>query len=58
MFIGTIANFNWDTSQTTAASVLDQVHLSDQNYDICIRRFRGYCSICYSPRITGIVWRS
>merc|ERR1712156_561660 len=48
---GTIASFNWDTSQTTSASVLDQVHLSDQQYNICIRRSRGYCSICYSPQI-------
>merc|ERR1712156_828992 len=50
---GIIANFNWDSSQTTSASVLDQVHLSDQYYNICIGRGRGYCSICYSPRITG-----
>ena len=28
-------------------------HLSDQYYDICIRRARGYCSICYSPEISN-----
>ena len=28
-------------------------HLSDQYYDICIRRARGYCSICYSPQISN-----
>ena len=28
-------------------------HLSDQYYDICIRRARGYCSLCFSPEITG-----
>ena len=53
--IGTIANFGWDTSQTSQASVLEQYHLSDQYYTICIRRSRGYCSICYSPRILGIL---
>ena len=28
-------------------------HLSSQYYDICIRRARNYCSICYSPVISG-----
>ena len=28
-------------------------HLSDQYYDICFRRARGYCSICYSPQISN-----
>ena len=55
VLIGTIANFGWDTSQTSQASVLEQYHLSDQYYTICIRRSRGYCSICYSPRILGIL---
>ena len=27
-----------------------QIHLSSQYYDICIRRARKYCSICYSPQ--------
>ena len=30
-----------------------QYHLTNQNYDICIRRARGYCSVCYDPVITG-----
>ena len=52
---GTIASFNWDTSSTTAlttTTALANAHLSDQNYDICIRRARGYCSICFSPVVT------
>ena len=49
--IGTIASFNWDTSATTVATT--QYHLVNQHYDICIRRARGYCSICYDPYITG-----
>ena len=27
--------------------------MRDQYYDICIRRARGYCSICYSPHIVS-----
>ena len=46
---GTIATFNWDTSATSVA--VSQTHLSSQQYDICIRRARGYCSVCYSPQI-------
>ena len=26
-------------------------HLANQYYDICIRRARSYCSICFSPEI-------
>jgi len=48
---GTIASFNWDTSATSVSS--SQYHLSDQYYDICIRRARSYCSVCYSPQITS-----
>merc|ERR1711899_470905 len=40
---GTIASFNWDTSSSTASQT--------QYHDICIRRARSYCSICYSPQI-------
>merc|ERR1719443_1431846 len=49
---GTIASFNFDTtaSGTVAAT---QYHLSNQYYDICIRRTRGYCSLCFSPEITS-----
>ena len=53
---GSIATFNWDTSSTTVSS--SQYHLSTQSYDICIRRARGFCSVCFSPyiisSITGI----
>merc|ERR1712079_578627 len=46
---GTIASFNFDTSSSTVSS--SQYHLTSQYYDICIRRARSYCSICYSPEI-------
>merc|ERR1712241_778712 len=52
---GRIASFNWDTSTTSAGSsttALTNAHLSSQDYDICIRRARGYCSICFDPVIT------
>merc|ERR1711874_738847 len=48
---GTIASFNWDASSTSVSS--SQYHLTSQYYDICIRRARSYCSICYSPSITS-----
>merc|ERR1712173_500253 len=50
---GTIATFNWDTSATTVATT--QVHLSSQYYDICIRRARSYCSVCYSVAIHSAI---
>merc|ERR1719295_853301 len=49
---GTVASFNWDTSSSTVTQAT-QFHLSSQYYDICIRRARSYCSICYSPQATG-----
>ena len=55
-FLGTIASFNWDTSASTIAA--SQTHLSNQYYDICIRRDRGYCSVCYSPYITSTTIQS
>ena len=49
--LGTIASFNWDTSSSTVSTT--QYHLSSQYYDICFRRARTYCSVCFSPQITG-----
>jgi len=43
---GTIRTFNW---QTDAAS---STHLSNQNYDVCIRRGLDRCVICYSAEIS------
>merc|ERR1712223_1607120 len=48
---GTIASFDWDTSASSVAS--SQTHLSSQYYDICIRRARSYCSVCYSPYVSS-----
>jgi len=48
---GKIASFNWDTTATSVGT--SQVHLSNQYYDICIRRARSYCSICYDPYISS-----
>jgi len=46
---GSIATFNWDTSSTSVST--SQYHLSSQFYDICIRRARSYCSVCFSPYV-------
>merc|ERR1712183_1229699 len=50
---GNFASFNWDTSQTSnlKTALRTQYHLSNQYYDICIRRAQGFCSVCFSPQI-------
>eukprot|EP00093_Oithona_nana_P001312 01312.XXX_3226_2112_1 [CDS] Oithona nana genome sequencing. len=45
---GTFANYGWPTTNTAAATATTSVHLSNQNYQICIRRSSGYCYICYT----------
>jgi len=47
---GTIFNFGWDTSVTTVSST-SHIHQQTQYYDICFRRERGYCSLCFTPQI-------
>merc|ERR1711953_118242 len=49
---GTIFGFGWDTSVTTITSN-SHTHLQDQNYEICFRRERGYCSLCFTAQIFG-----
>jgi len=41
---GTITSFNWVNPQGA--------HLSNQNYDVCIRRAAGQCAICWTTSIT------
>merc|ERR1711936_203179 len=47
----TVQNFGYPTTTTTVTS--STTHLSNQKYDICIRRASGYCYICYSPSIVN-----
>merc|ERR1712223_2254522 len=47
----TIQNFGFPTSATTVTSGV--THLSNQKYDICIRRAKSYCYICYSEWKAG-----
>ena len=56
LFLGTIASFNWDTTSTSnlKTDLWNQFHLANQDYDICIRRTRGYCSIYYSPQFSPV----
>merc|ERR1719291_172839 len=44
-----IQNFGFPPTITAVTSKV--THLSNQHYDICIRRGSGYCYICYSPTI-------
>lgn len=50
---GTIASFNYDTTKTSnlKTELYTQYHLADQYYDICIRRARSNCAVCYSPEV-------
>lgn len=48
---GKIASFGFDTS--VSAVTTSMTHLANQHYDICIRRKRSYCSVCYTPEILG-----
>jgi len=45
----TIQNFGFPPTITAVTSGV--THLSNQHYDICIRRASGSCYICYSPTI-------
>ena len=29
-------------------------HLSNQNYDVCVRRKEGFCSLCWIPEVVGV----
>merc|ERR1739848_980830 len=49
----TIQNFGFPPTITTVTSAV--THLSNQHYDICIRRAKGYCYICYAPTIIATI---
>ena len=52
--VGRTSSFTWDTSATTSSATITPAattHLSNQKYDVCFRRMRGFCSICFSPVI-------
>jgi len=52
---GTVKSFNFNPSNTNAATDTSTTHLQNQHYEICFRRESGYCYICYIPfnSITG-----
>ena len=47
ILIYSISSFNFPTS-TTANVAAKTTHLSNQDYEICIRREAGTCYICYT----------
>lgn len=49
---GIVQSFNFPASAPITSKA---THLSNQNYDICIRRGVGFCYICYSPTVIGTV---
>ena len=42
-------SFGYPTTNTATTVADDTTHLSNQLYQICIRRTSGYCYICYTP---------
>merc|ERR1712195_201088 len=48
--LGTVAAPH--TGTITSFNFLGGFHLSNQNYDVCIRRAAGQCAICWSPTTT------
>jgi len=48
-----VQNFGFPPTITAVTSAV--THLSNQHYDICIRRASGYCYICYSPTIIAAI---
>merc|ERR1719362_2076482 len=48
-----VQNFGFPPTITTVTSAV--THLSNQHYDICIRRASGYCYICYTPTIIAAI---
>lgn len=46
---GSFSNFGYPTTNTDTTVADDTTHLSNQLYQICIRRASGYCYICYGP---------
>lgn len=55
---GVFSSFNFPDTATIPAPSPDHVHLSNQNYQICIRRNPNYCSVCYTPTIIAADPRS
>jgi len=43
---GTVNTFNW-------IAVATSTHLANQDYDVCIRRMKDLCTICWSPITVG-----
>jgi len=47
---GTVASFNFPTTATSVTDKTD-VHLSNQNYDVCFRRALKKCVLCFIPSV-------
>lgn len=48
---GRILDYGKNTNVVAAQFSQTTTHLSNQNYEICIRREKEYCAICYLPSI-------
>jgi len=47
---GLVKSYGFDsTSFTTTTSSVSATHLQNQHYEVCFRREKGYCAICFTP---------
>merc|ERR1711976_272550 len=49
-----VSTFNWKSNTRDEVDILTGTHLSNQNYDVCVRRERGFCGICWIPTVYGV----
>jgi len=50
---GIVKSFGFSTSNTATSTAVTTTHLQNQNYQICVRREKGYCYICYAEWATS-----
>jgi len=50
---GLVKSFGYLTSNSASTTGATTTHLQNQNYQICVRREKGYCYICWDSWHTG-----
>ena len=45
---GLVKTFGYLTSNSATATSATTAHLQNQNYEVCVRRYKGYCYICWA----------
>ena len=45
---GLVKTYAYGTSNTASSTSESTTHLQNQNYNVCVRREKGYCYICWA----------